>query len=51
LLAIWLKVDVIFPYGWAIAGLVVCSAIGIGVGFYPAYRAAALDPIEALRYE
>jgi putative ABC transport system permease protein len=51
LLALWLKVDVIFPYGWAIAGLIVCSAIGIGFGFYPAYRAAALDPIEALRYE
>jgi ABC-type antimicrobial peptide transport system, permease component len=51
LLALWLKVDLIFPYGWAIAGLVVCSAIGIGFGFYPAYRAAALDPIEALRYE
>jgi putative ABC transport system permease protein len=50
-LALWLKVDVIFPYGWAIAGLIVCSAIGIGFGFYPAYRAAALDPIEALRYE
>src|SRR5881227_3036053 len=50
-LAVWLKVDVIFPYGWAIAGLFVCSAIGIGFGFYPAYRAAALDPIEALRYE
>src|SRR6267142_3012891 len=51
LLAAWLKVDLIFPYGWAIAGLVVCSAIGIGFGLYPAYRAAALDPIEALRYE
>jgi putative ABC transport system permease protein len=51
LLALWLKVDVIFPYGWAIAGLIVCSAIGIGFGFYPAYRAAALDPIDALRYE
>jgi putative ABC transport system permease protein len=51
LLALWLKVDVIFPYGWAIAGLIVCSVIGIGFGFYPAYRAAALDPIEALRYE
>src|SRR5438105_14269184 len=45
LLALWLKVDLIFPYGWAVAGLVVCSAIGIGFGFYPAYRAAALDPI------
>src|SRR5437588_1383422 len=51
LLALWLKVDLIFPYGWAVAGLVVCSAIGIGFGFYPAYRAAALAPIEALRYE
>src|SRR5213082_682589 len=51
LIAVWLKVDTIFPYGWAIAGLIVCSAIGIGFGFYPAYRAAALDPIEALRYE
>jgi putative ABC transport system permease protein len=51
LLALWLKADLIFPVGWAIAGLLVCSAIGIGFGFYPAYRAAALDPIEALRFE
>ena len=50
-LAGWLKVDLIFPYGWAVAGLVVCSAIGIGFGLYPAYRAASLDPIEALRFE
>src|SRR4026209_288437 len=26
-LALWLKVDVIFPYGWAIAGVVVCFVI------------------------
>jgi putative ABC transport system permease protein len=51
LLAAWLKVDLIFPYGWALAGLIVCSAIGIGFGLYPAYRAAALDPIDALRFE
>ena len=51
LLAAWLNADVIFPFGWAIAGLVVCSGIGIGFGFYPAYRAASLDPIEALRFE
>jgi putative ABC transport system permease protein len=51
LLAVVLKADVIFPYGWAITGLVVCSAIGIGFGLYPAYRAASLDPIEALRFE
>src|SRR4030081_2953008 len=51
LLAAWLKVDLIFPFGWALAGLIVCSAIGIGFGLYPAYRAASLDPIEALRFE
>jgi putative ABC transport system permease protein len=51
LLAMWLKMDLIFPYAWAVAGLLVCSAIGIGFGLYPAYRAANLDPIEALRYE
>jgi putative ABC transport system permease protein len=51
LLAVWLQADLIFPYGWAIAGLIVCSGIGIGFGYYPAYRAASLDPIEALRFE
>ncbi|PYL53832.1 MAG: hypothetical protein DMF29_07490, partial [Verrucomicrobia bacterium] len=39
LLAAWLKVDLIFPYGWAIAGLVVCSVIGIGFEVRGASRA------------
>src|SRR5215218_1700373 len=30
LLASWLQADLIFPFGWALAGLIVCSAIGIG---------------------
>jgi len=46
-----LSAAMVFPWGWAAAGLTVCSAIGIGFGFYPAWKAASLDPIEALRYE
>ena len=50
-IALMLKASVVFPWDWAMIGLGVCSAIGIGFGFYPAWKAASLDPVEALRYE
>ena len=50
-LAIWLRATTIFPWDWAIVGVVFCSAIGIGFGLYPAHKAASLNPIEALRHE
>jgi len=49
--ALFFHIAMVFPWAWAIAGLVVCSIIGIGFGWYPARKAAGLDPIEALRYE
>lgn len=49
--AMVLGVSAVFPLGWAIFGLVICAGIGVTFGYYPARRAASLDPIEALRFE
>ena len=40
-----------FPWAWALGGVVGVTVIALVFGVYPAYKAARLNPIEALRYE
>ena len=49
--ALILHTGFVVPWGWVIAGIFVCSFVGLGAGLYPAHKASKLDPIVALRYE
>lgn len=51
IVALLLHTGFVVPWGWVIAGIFVCSFVGLGAGLYPAHKASKLDPIVALRYE
>ncbi len=47
----FLNAAAVLPIDWILIGVSMCVFIGVLFGTYPAYKAANLDPIEALRYE
>lgn len=51
LFSIYLNTGFVIPWFWAVTGIIICTAVGLLAGLYPARKASKLNPIEALRYE
>lgn len=47
----WVGGKFIVPWNWMILSVVVCTIVGVLAGIWPARKAAAVDPIEAMRHE
>ena len=49
--AMFLSAGFAIPWAWVIAGIIICSGVGLLAGIWPAVKASRLNPITALRYE
>lgn len=47
----FMNMDLVIPWLWMLVGIMVCVMVGLLSGYYPANKAAKLDPIESLRFE
>ena len=50
-MAYFFEISAAVPWLWAMLGVLAVTLIAVVFGVYPAYKAASLDPIEALRRE
>ncbi len=49
--AVYFDITAVFPWNWAVIGVVMVTVIALVFGGFPAFKAARLDPVDALRYE